>query len=62
MERMTAIPNRRVQAGHGKDLEIMIVALDGPLSDRGKRDAVLDMLGDNGIDQYLPIVRQAAKP
>ena len=59
---MTEMPDRRVPANHGKNLEIMIVALDGPLSDRGKRDAILDVFGDNGIHQYLPIVRQTAKP
>ena len=62
MERMTEMPDRRVRADHGKNLEITIVALDGPLSDRGQRDTVLDVFGDNGINKDLPIVRQAAKP
>ena len=62
MERMTEMPDRRVLADDGKNLEITIIALDGLLSDRGQRDTVPDMFGDNGIHQDLPVVRQAAKP
>ena len=59
---MTETPGRRIPADDSKDLEIAVVALDRLLADRGKRDAVLHMLGDDGIHQYLAIVGQTAKP
>ena len=59
---MIEMPDRRVLANHGKNLQRMIVALDGPLSDGGQRNAVPDMLGDNRVYQDLPVIGQTAKP
>jgi hypothetical protein len=49
-------------ARHGKDLQRMIVALDGPLSEGHKREAILHPFGDNRIHQDLRVSRQTAKP
>jgi hypothetical protein len=56
------MPDRYIAMNDGKNLERMIVALDGASSDRCKRDAVLDLFGDDRVDQYLRVIRQSAKP
>src|SRR5258705_11627051 len=56
------MPDGRVAANHGKDLESTIIALDGQLADRCKRNAIPDMFGDDRVDQYLRVIRQTAKP
>ena len=40
---------RPTAANDGKNLQRTIVALDGPLSDGGQRNAVPDTLGDNRV-------------
>ena len=49
-------------ANHRKNLRRMVVALDGPRSNGCKGNTILDVPGDNRIDQYLRVLRQIAKP
>ena len=53
---------RPAATNDGKNLQRTIVALDGPLSDGGQRNAVPDTLGDNRVYQDLPVIGQTAKP
>ncbi len=56
------MPNCNLAALNGKDLQWMIVALDGPLSEGHRRDALLHPFGDNRIHQHRRVIDPAAKP
>src|SRR5258705_980172 len=56
------MPNCNLAALNGKDLQWMIVALDGPLSEGHRRDALLRPFGDNRIHQHRRVIDPAAKP
>lgn len=62
LELTAGILDGGIVANNGKNLKRLIVALDRPLSDRFQRDAIPDMSGDDGVDQYLRVIRQAAQP
>src|SRR4051812_7194461 len=62
LERTAEIRQRPGAASHRKNLQSTIVALDGPLPNGCKGNAILDMLGDNRIHEYLRVPCQIAKP
>ena len=63
MLQLTAgIAAARAAACDRKEPQTMIVALDDPLSERHKGDAVLHLFGNSRIRQNLRIIRQVAQP